>query len=114
MVDLDPIRRKITGESYTDSLRRRQDVEKAKGGGTLSPVNASQEASAGDHIQVSEKAVMMARIQKALAEIADVRADLVAEIKARIEADDYHIPGEEIAERVIREALKEMKSFGSR
>lgn len=113
MVDLDPIRRKITGESYTDSLRRRQEVEKAKGG-VSSPSNVSQDTSTGYHIEVSDKAVMMGRIQKALAEIADVREDLVAEIKARIEADDYHIPGEDIAERVIREALNEMKSFGSR
>jgi len=53
----------------------------------------------------------MNRIQRALAEIADVRADLVAEIRARIERDEYHVPGEVIAEKVIREALKEMKSI---
>ena len=111
MVDLDPLRRKITGENYADSLKRRQDVEKAKRGPSAPP-QASSDAPAGDQIQVSDKAIMMSRIQKALAEIADIRTDLVAEIKARIEADDYHIPGEDIAEKVIREALKEMKSFG--
>ena len=41
-----------------------------------------------------------------------MRAELVSEIKAKIEADEYHVPGEDIAERVILEALKEMKSFG--
>ncbi len=110
MIDVDPLRRKISGENYTDLLRRRKDAEKAKGG-TASPPKDSG-APAGDQIQVSEKAMMMNRIQKALAEIADVRADLVTEIKSRIEADDYHIPGEDIAEKVIREALNEMKSFG--
>ena len=110
MIDVDPLRRKISGENYTDSLRRRQDVEKANRE-SATPSKASPDASAGDQIKVSEKAVMMNRIQKALAEIADVRTDLVTEIKARIEADDYHIPGEDIAEKVIREALNEMKSY---
>jgi flagellar biosynthesis anti-sigma factor FlgM len=110
MIDVDPLRRKISGDSYTDSLRRRKEVEKAKGGPASPPKGSS--APAGDQIQVSEKAMMMSRIQKALAEIADIRADLVTEIKSRIESDDYHIPGEDIAEKVIREALNEMKSFG--
>ena len=110
MIDVDPLRRKISGDSYTDSLRRRKEVEKAKGGPASPPKGSG--APAGDQIQVSEKAMMMSRIQKALAEIADVRADLVTEIKSRIESDDYHISGEDIAEKVIREALNEMKSFG--
>lgn len=110
MIDMDPIRRKISGESYTDSLRRRQDAEKAKGG--ASSPTPPPEAPAGDNIVVSEQALMMSRVQKALAEIADVRTEMVAEIKAKIEADDYHVPGEDIAEKVILEALKEMKSFG--
>ncbi len=112
MIDVDPIRRQISGESYAESLRRRKEAEKAKGG--ASSPQAPPEAPAGDNIQVSDKAIMMARVQKALAEIADMRTEMVAEIKSRIEADDYHVPGEEIAEKVILEALKEMKSFGSR
>ncbi len=111
MIDVDPIRRQISGESYAESLRRRKETEKAKGGASS---QAPPEAPAGDSIHVSDKAIMMARVQKALAEIADMRTELVAEIKSRIEADDYHVPGEEIAEKVILEALKEMKSFGSR
>ncbi len=110
MIDMDPIRRKISGESYTDSLRRRKDAEMSKGG--ASSPGSPAEAPAGDNIEVSEQALMMGRIQKALAEIADVRTELVTEIKAKIEADDYHVPGEDIAEKVILDALKEMKSFG--
>ena len=109
MIDVDPLRRKISGENYTDSLRRRKDVEKAKGDSASPPKDSGVPA---DQIQVSEKAMMMSRIQKALAEIADIRTDLVTEIKSKIEADEYHIPGEDIAEKVIREALNEMKSFG--
>ena len=111
MIDMDPIRRQVSGESYAEALRRRKETEKAKGG-AAAPPQPSDGGPVGDTIQVSEKAIMMGRIQKALAEIADVRAELVSEIKAKIEADEYHVLGEDIAERVILEALKEMKSFG--
>ena len=108
-MDLDPIRRKITGEAYTDSLRRKEKTEQARGpGGAQDQPEAA--SSAGERVEVSDKALLMNRIRRALAEIADVRADLVAEIRARIERDEYHIQGEVIAEKVIREALKEMKS----
>ena len=110
MIDMDPVQRKVTGESYTDSLRRREDAEKAKGG-ALAPSQPSA-GPAGDSIEVSDKAIMMGRIQKALAEIADVRTELVTEIKSKIEADEYHVPGEDIAERMILDVLKEMRSFG--
>ena len=88
-----------------------KETEKAKGG-AAQPQKPSDGGPVGKTIQVSEKASMMGRIQKERAEIADVRAELVSEIKAKIEADEYHVPGEDIAERVILEALKEMKSFG--
>lgn len=109
---IDPLRRKFTGEAYSESLRRKQETDKAKGGKTPSAAPAASE-SAGEKIEVSDKAMIMGRIQKAIAEIADVRQELVEEIRARIERDEYHVPGEIIAEKVIREALKEMKSLGS-
>lgn len=108
---IDPLRRKVTGEAYTESLRRREKTEEAKGTGAQAP-EADQEAAEGERIEVSEKAMLMSRIQRALAEIADVRADLISEIKARVQRDEYHVPGEDVAEKVIREALKEMKSIG--
>ena len=108
MVDLDPIRRKVTGEAYTESLRKKEKAEQARGGAQKGEAEA---APAGERVEVSDKALMMNRIRRALAEIADVRADLVAEIRARIERDEYHVQGEIIAEKVIRDALKEMKSI---
>lgn len=107
MVDLDPIRRKISGEAYTESLRKKEKAEEARGG-----AHKDEPApAAGERVEVSDKALMMNRIRRALAEIADVRADLVAEIRARIERDEYHVQGEIIADKVIRDALKEMKSI---
>ena len=109
---LDPVRRKITGEAYTDSSRRKEETEKIRGSVPPTPVQ-KESTSGGENIQVSDKAQMMSRIMKAIAEIADVRADLVAEIKERIERDEYHVPGEAIAENMIRQALTELKSLGN-
>ena len=109
---LGPVRRKITEEAYTDSSRREEETEKAPGGVPPTPVQEDS-ASGGENIRVSDKAQMMSRIMKAMAEIADVRADLVAEIKKRIERDEYHVPGEAIAENIIRQALTELKSLGN-
>ncbi|MBI3129152.1 MAG: flagellar biosynthesis anti-sigma factor FlgM [Candidatus Tectomicrobia bacterium] len=109
MTDLDPIRRKISGEAYTESLRKKEKAEQARGGGQKA--SAGGAAQEGERVEVSDKALMLSRIQRALAEIADVRADLVAEIRARIERDEYHVQGEVIADKVIRDALKEMKSI---
>ena len=110
MVDLDPVRRKITGEAYAESLRKKERVEQARGAGAKKG-EAESAPAAGERVDVSDRALMMSRIQRALAEIADVRADLVAEIRARIERDEYHVQGEVIADKVIRDALKEMKSI---
>lgn len=108
---IDPIRRKFTGEAYAESLRRKKETDKAKGG--KAPPAAAASGSTGEKIEVSDKAMIMSRIQNAIAEIADVRQELVEEIRERIERDEYHVPGEVIAEKVIREALKEMRSLGS-
>ena len=75
MIDVDPLRRKISGESYADSVRRRQEAQKAKG--SAAPPPEAPKAAAGDKIEVSEKALLMGRIQRAMAEIADIRAELV-------------------------------------
>jgi len=112
MIDMEPIRRQVSSENITESLHRRQKAEKAIAGGST-PSQPSSEGLSSDSIKVSEKAIMMGRIQKAFAEIADIRTELVTEIKTKIETDDYHVPGEKIAEQVILEALKEMKSFGN-
>ena len=65
---IDPLRRKATGEAYADSIRRKQDAEKTPAAGDSSP--QVDEARPGEKIEVSDKAILMGRIQRALAEIA--------------------------------------------
>lgn len=39
----------------------------------------------------------------------DVRADRVAALKRLIEAGKYHVPSEDLAEKIIKESLLELK-----
>ena len=58
-----------------------------------------------DQVSLSPRAREILNAQKALAAIPDVRAEKVEEIKARIADGTYRIDGEQIADKMIREAL---------
>ena len=62
-------------------------------------------APGGDRVSLSPQARELLKAQQSLASLPDVREDKVAEIKARLEAGDYRIDSEAIAENMISEAL---------
>lgn len=64
-------------------------------------------ARRSDRVTLSPQARELLDAQKVLAAIPDVQADKVAEIKARIADGTYRIDSEQIATKMIREALPE-------
>ncbi len=104
-MDIHPLDRKIKSQQYLEALRKKGEVERAPG----RQAEGAGEAAESDRVGVSEKALFIGRVREALKNIPDVREDLVAELRRRIEADEYHVPGEEIAERAILEALAEIR-----
>jgi len=60
-----------------------------------------------DRVSLSLQARELLKAQKALAAIPDVRADKVEAIKARIADGTYRIDSEQIAAKMIREALSD-------
>lgn len=58
-----------------------------------------------DRVSLSPQAREILKAQQSLASLPDVREDKVAEIKSRIEAGDYRIDSDAIAEKMIREAF---------
>lgn len=105
-MDIHPLDRKIKSQRYLEALRKKAEVERAPG----QQVEGAGQAAEGDRVGVSDKALFIGRVREALRTIPDVRENLVAEIKRRIEADEYHVPGEEIAEKAILEALAEIRA----
>ena len=62
-------------------------------------------ARRGDRVSLSPQARELLNAQKALDAIPDVRTDKVEETKARIADGTYRIDSEQIAAKMIREAL---------
>ena len=57
-----------------------------------------------DRAELSELAKDIARVQKVLAELPDVRSEKVEEIAAKIAAGTYKPKADDIAEMIIRRA----------
>lgn len=70
-----------------------------------SPSDSPSPARRGDRVSLSPEAQELLSAQKALDAIPDIRADKVEEIKARIADGTYRIDSEQIAAKMIREAL---------
>jgi negative regulator of flagellin synthesis FlgM len=66
---------------------------------------APEPQPAGDRVSLSPRARELAAARRALEVIPDVRPDKVADLKARIEAGNYRIDSEVIADRMLRDAL---------
>ena len=68
---------------------------------------ASPPVKGVDRVTLSPQAREIRDAQRALAAIPEVREDKVAEVKARIAEGRYRIDSQEIAERMIKEALSD-------
>jgi negative regulator of flagellin synthesis FlgM len=72
----------------------------ADSGGSITPDSALVDAAV---IKLTDKA-LIEEITHKVADMPD-RDDLVAELKARVEAGDYNPTGEEIADAMVRRAI---------
>ena len=67
---------------------------------------ATPTAPAGtDRVEVSDKGRAMQVAMEALKQTPSIRADKVAELKARINDGTYQVPGADIAERMLADDL---------
>ncbi len=62
-------------------------------------------AGSADGISLSDRARDVVKITRALEEVPEIREDLVADIKERIEAGTYDISAEDVAEKIMGRAL---------
>jgi flagellar biosynthesis anti-sigma factor FlgM len=53
-------------------------------------------------LQLSDDAKMIAQVREKINALSDVREDLVAELKGKIEKGEYNPTGEEIADAIIK------------
>ena len=60
-----------------------------------------------DEILLSKSATEFARFKESLGALPDMRHDLVAELKSRIQNGSYEVDSEKIADKLIEEILHE-------
>jgi negative regulator of flagellin synthesis FlgM len=96
---------KITGghslanlDAYIKNVRDREKTRSVFGTG-------SSDAISRDEIVLSPEARQIQQAKELIDSLPDIREEKVAEIRARIEAGEYQIDGEKIAEKMIEESL---------
>lgn len=82
----------------------------APAGESKTPAKNGEAAPAGtaDTVQLSDRAREVARAQELAGAAPAVRAEKVEQVKARVEAGTYEVKAEEVAEKVILDALEEV------
>lgn len=67
--------------------------------------NGGAAPSPAADVDISEEAQEVVRLKRAIAELPEVREDLVNSLKERIQRGEYKVSGEEIAELMMRRAV---------
>ena len=106
------------GPNVSQALTGNTTVQKAKG--TQSEADAKKikaKSQEGDYsVNLSGKAKEMQEARAKALDIArntpDIREDKVAELKRKIESGDYKVSSENIADGILREAVKDELSKG--
>lgn len=94
-INSQPPRQPGQAESLNEQAHVRQTDRLPRG---LEQAHRVQES---DSVEISDRARELARLQQAVEDAADVRADKVAKIKKQVETGTYSVPIELLAERLL-------------
>lgn len=85
---------------YTPEVKPKMISQKPDASTSL-PENSNNK----DEILLSEDAVRFTRFKERLSALPNVRHDLVAELKSRIQNGSYKVDSEEVADKLIEESV---------
>jgi negative regulator of flagellin synthesis FlgM len=85
---------KINSEFIQKDLKRVKDTEKD-----------SENIVSEDKVEISSKALDLKAMQEQAMQAPDVRMDMIASIKTRLDSGTYEINHEQIAERMVEDSL---------
>ena len=98
----------VTSNSPATSAPKTERASRAYSSKESEKSNSSQTKSTGESAQVdiSAKAKDMSLAKKIASESPDVREDRVAELKRRIQNQEYNVKPEDIADRMVDEHIR--------
>ena len=88
----------LEGKEKTSATRRAEDRARESSGSS----------SQGDRVQLSERSREMAKAAETLASTPDIRQQKVAEIKERIQNQEYRVDADKVAHKMITDFLGEL------
>jgi negative regulator of flagellin synthesis FlgM len=93
-----------TQQALLNVLRKQEQLEKSPVDGKATP-GPSQVQSGEDTVSLSQIMERISTVSDFLDELPDVRAERVAQLKAKIEAGEYSVDSKEVAKKLLA-ALK--------
>ncbi len=93
--------------------KMRFDLNKANEAASKKKTSASSAESASstsgsDSVSLSDGAKVLAGMKNTLASSSDVRTDLVADLKSRIENGTYNVSGRQIADKIVQTSVEDL------
>jgi len=96
-------------DPYTKSVGQLKDTEAAsKTGSAKSKAKKAESTEAGDRVNLSDRARIAGKARAAVEEAPEVRVERVESIKAQVEAGEYRVDPEEVAQKMVDEHLSEL------
>ncbi len=103
---------KISGRKGSEpknvSFKGPAPVRGAEGGGGVDPAKGAGSSDAPS-LAISERGKSIAEARRALDALPDVRAEKVAPIQEALDQGTYGVPGEQVADKMVRDAVDEIR-----
>ena len=97
-MEITPKDNTINIDAYVNNIDDKKKVENT-------PDKAENNAAKTDTVNISDAAKEIQEVRKQLDAIPDVRTEKVEQLKNQIENGTYEVKSEEIADKMLREAL---------
>lgn len=93
----------MSGMDTLEQTSRKRNIEKVSAN-----VKENSTSVESDAVSISEKGKDVSEMTRTLKEMPDVRADKIADLKARIAAGTYNVSGMDIASKIVNTALEDV------
>ncbi len=93
----------MKGMDTLEQTSRKRNIEKTSADSSQS-VNVAE----SDAVSISEKGKDVVEMTRSLKEMPDIRADKIANLKAKIANGTYNISGKDIATKIVNTALEDI------
>ncbi|MCC6441837.1 MAG: flagellar biosynthesis anti-sigma factor FlgM [Armatimonadetes bacterium] len=93
---------KISGEEYLKVIKAYETTRTKAGKGVSSPTPPSPATPPADRAEFSQQAQEIRAVAAKIKDMPDVREDIVASLRERIQNGTYNVDSKQVAEMILR------------